>query len=211
MLLTPTKSLSNSHRNLSRTSGFTLVELLTVIAVIALLASISFGISRGVQNAQARAKVKAELAVMAQALEQFKSTYGDYPRIETTSVTENAEELLRSLLGYRVLEQNDAGDIEMSDVTPARKSFLNPDKVGTSADVPVDAPPTSEYFIDPWENPYVYIYNRTDGGSWDNFGYVLFSSGPDGSENVSGVDTDGLMDATFLEDKDNLDNIYAGE
>jgi len=60
-------------------SGFTLIELLMVIAVIMVLAGITFGISRGVQNAQARAQAKAELAVIAQALEGFKSTYGDYP------------------------------------------------------------------------------------------------------------------------------------
>ena len=71
---TPTKK-----SQLARRRGFTLIELLMVIAVILILASITFGISRGVQNAQARAKAKAELATISQALEQFKSRYGDYP------------------------------------------------------------------------------------------------------------------------------------
>ena len=50
-----------------------------VIAVILILAGITFGISRGVQNAQARAKAKAELAIISQSLEQYKSVNGDYP------------------------------------------------------------------------------------------------------------------------------------
>ena len=213
MFSAPLKTSSNFPHKLSRASGFTLVELMVVIFVILVLAGITFGISRGVQNAQARAKVKAELAVIAQSLEQFKSTYGDYPRIETTSEEGNADDLLRALSGYQILERNTAGVIVMRDVGTARKSFLNPDKVRTSRTVPADSEPTTQYFIDPWGNPYVYIYNRTDGGggSWDNFGYVLFSSGPDGSENVDGVDTDGLMDTVFLGHAENLDNIYVGE
>ena len=70
------KFLANSHPN---RNGFTLIELLMVIAVILILAGITFGVSRGVQNAQARTKARAELATIAQAIEQFKSRYGDYP------------------------------------------------------------------------------------------------------------------------------------
>ena len=40
-----------------RQQGFTLIELM-VISVILILAGITFGISRGVQNAQARTKAK---------------------------------------------------------------------------------------------------------------------------------------------------------
>ena len=70
------KSLIGYHPSYN---GFTLIELLMVISVILILAGITFGISRGVQNAQARTKARAELATIAQAIEQFKSRYGDYP------------------------------------------------------------------------------------------------------------------------------------
>jgi prepilin-type N-terminal cleavage/methylation domain-containing protein len=72
-------NLPHRHSPSKRPQGFTLIELLMVIAVILILTGITFGISRGVQNAQARAKTKAELATISQAIEQFKSRYGDYP------------------------------------------------------------------------------------------------------------------------------------
>ncbi|MEC8330291.1 MAG: prepilin-type N-terminal cleavage/methylation domain-containing protein, partial [Verrucomicrobiota bacterium] len=50
----------------SAASGLTLIELLVAISVILVLSGITFGIFRGVQNAQARAQAKAELAVIAQ-------------------------------------------------------------------------------------------------------------------------------------------------
>jgi len=64
-----------SPRARSSNRGFTLIELLVVIAIIMVLAGITFGISRGVQNAQARTRAKAELAVLSQGIEQFKLRY----------------------------------------------------------------------------------------------------------------------------------------
>src|SRR3954470_17794122 len=60
-------------------SAFTLIELLTVIALIAILVSISVGIVRGAKQRSATARAKAELALLAQALEDYKRRYGDYP------------------------------------------------------------------------------------------------------------------------------------
>jgi prepilin-type N-terminal cleavage/methylation domain-containing protein len=64
-----------------RRSAFTLVELLTVIAVIAILTTISIGAVRGAKERAAIAQAKAELAALANALEDFKRLYGDYPQL----------------------------------------------------------------------------------------------------------------------------------
>ena len=89
------------------THAFTLIELLAVVSVIVILTGIIFGISKGVMNQQARAKAKAELAMIAQALEEFKLTYGDYPVVaEDDPVTTNINsmELTKALTGYAYLE-----------------------------------------------------------------------------------------------------------
>jgi general secretion pathway protein G len=62
-----------------RKTAFTLIELLVVIAIIGILASITLAISGGANQKATRAKAKAEIAAIANALEQFKSVNDSYP------------------------------------------------------------------------------------------------------------------------------------
>lgn len=192
-------------------SGFTLIELLVVIAIILILAGITFGIFRGVQNAQARAKAKAELATISQALEQYKSANGDYPW------TTDSVELTKSLMGWKKFVRNgtsvsfvDKGTNEVSDVS-GPKSFIDPSKLSTTGTIPTSATtkPTDLKLTDPWGNDYVYLYKTSSTGSWDNFGYVLYSKGSDGTHTAVGLD--GIIETTDRNDSKNIDNIYAGE
>jgi prepilin-type N-terminal cleavage/methylation domain-containing protein len=59
--------------------GFTLVELLIVIAIIAILAGLILSTSGYIQKRSARARTEAEIAAMAAALESYKADNGDYP------------------------------------------------------------------------------------------------------------------------------------
>ncbi len=59
--------------------GFTLVELLVVIVVLGILIALLLpAINSAIKTAR-NAAVLAEINQLAQALESFKSTYGDYP------------------------------------------------------------------------------------------------------------------------------------
>ena len=210
---------ASPQRKRATNSGFTLIELLMVIAVIMVLAGITFGISRGVQNAQARAAAKAELAVIGQALEGFKSTYGDYPWVsgDPTS-TANAEKLLLALTGFAILERDStSGKVTLENVDSggARKSFLDPTKVSLSQDFgnPTSAATlTGIYFTDPWGNPYAYVYAKSSTATtWESFGYVLFSEGSDSNSNLGSIATDGIIDPDHRKEDANIDNIYSGE
>ena len=206
-----------SPRARSSNRGFTLIELLMVIAVIMILAGITFGISRGVQNAQARAAAKAELAVIAQALEGFKSTYGDYPWVSgNPTTTANAEKLLLALTGFAILERNgNTVSLVEIDTGGARKSFLDPTKVSLSQDYgnPTNAAALDGvYFTDPWGNPYAYVYAKSSTATtWQNFGYVLFSEGADSNSTLGALATDGIIDPDHRQADANIDNIYSGE
>ncbi len=190
-----------------------------VIAVIMVLAGITFGISRGVQNAQARAAAKAELAVIAQALEGFKSTYGDYPWVTGDPTTPaNAEKLLLALTGFAILERDStSGNVTLEEVNSdgARKSFLDPTKLSLSQDFgnPTNAAALAGiYFTDPWGNPYAYVYAKSSTtATWENFGYVLFSEGADSNSSLGSIATDGIIDQDHREADANIDNIYTGE
>ncbi|MGA0334381.1 MAG: type II secretion system protein GspG [Kiritimatiellia bacterium] len=59
--------------------GFSLVELLVVMAVIAILMGIVIGVSGSIQRKAAEAKARAEIADLMNELEVYKSDMGTYP------------------------------------------------------------------------------------------------------------------------------------
>jgi prepilin-type N-terminal cleavage/methylation domain-containing protein len=210
-----------------RCSGFTLIELLMVIAVIAILAGITFGVSRGVQNAQARAKAKAELAVIAQALEQYKARYGDYPRHDSddadypsTSGEVTSTMLLYALTGRLSIDFQTPGNPVVSKVNDSladpqvqrNPSFIDVTKFSYSGTE--DQP---EALIDPWGNPYVYWYRwENNPADWDVYGYHLYSTGPKGSEANEEMrsrieELSGVLSPDFRETADQEGIIFAGE
>jgi prepilin-type N-terminal cleavage/methylation domain-containing protein len=209
------------HPLAARRQGFTLIELLMVVTVILILAGITFGISRGVQNAQARAKVKAELSIIAQSLEQFKSVNGDYPWADDNPGTplENGKQLLRALGGYMTFDTSGLTPTfvrknpeEMP--TNGPRSFIDLTRVTMkppASELPDAATQVPEdfYFIDPWGNPYQYRYKSSATDSWERFGYVLFSVGPDGEAGTEIPNTGIIPDEDGNDEA--IDNIYAGE
>jgi prepilin-type N-terminal cleavage/methylation domain-containing protein len=59
--------------------AFTLVELLTVIAVIAIIAALIFPVARTVKRQTIVHSAQAQMAQLQTALERYKSVYGFYP------------------------------------------------------------------------------------------------------------------------------------
>lgn len=204
-------------------SGFTLIELLVVVAVILVLAGITLGVSRGVQNAQASAKAKAELATLAQAIDQFKLRYGDFPWHQSNGSWDGGEDntnqmLVYALTGRLILEREDPNnpespikairvgdDLDDSDVA-AKPKFIDITKFEIDDD---------DILYDPWGNPYKYWYKWDDApDDWEVFGYHLYSLGADGEENKSLIEESprtGVIDRNYRDDEKNLDNIFVGE
>ena len=219
-----------------RQQGFTLIELLMVIAVILILAGITFGISRGVQNAQARTKARAELATISQAIEQFKSRYGDYPWHDTTrgdypgsSGEITSEMLLYALTGRLVMKRNSTGKLDVNHVSDdldnedveKNPKFLDHTKFSTFVE---ENEPIA--LKDPWGEPYVYWYkwedtenakidNPTSKG-WDVFGYHLYSTGPKGTSANDAIkakidEVSGVLEGDFRDVVNAEGIIFAGE
>ena len=84
--------LAPSGANYQR-AAFTLLELLAVVALLALLSVLLLGAARRIGEVGRIARAKAELAVLAAALENYQRLYGDYPQ------TDDPAQLLQSLLG----------------------------------------------------------------------------------------------------------------
>ena len=89
-----------------RTSAFTLIELLTVIAVIGILAAIIIPTVSDARAAPTRAKTKAQFSQWAAAMELFRQEYGFYPDIAINGLVDSerfaAELTGRTLTGAAV-------------------------------------------------------------------------------------------------------------
>jgi general secretion pathway protein G len=155
-------SLAPPGANAQR-AAFTLLELLAVISISALLASIVLGVGRRASEAGKVARAKAELAALSVALESYQRTYGDYPQ------TDDEARLLQSLIGRR-----GPGNAPITGRALIETARLT---TAESLDPFTNATAT---LLDPWEQPYVYAY-RTQT-PWSNSGYVLYSVGPDGKD-----------------------------
>ena len=59
--------------------GFTLVEMLTVIVIISILASLVVGGAIAARRAARRAVIKTDISQLEMALENYKGEYGEYP------------------------------------------------------------------------------------------------------------------------------------
>ncbi len=73
----------NNHRiptaRRAQAPAFTLIELLVVMAIIALLAALSFGGFQAAMQSAYRSRTTATLSAISSALEQYKEKFGEYP------------------------------------------------------------------------------------------------------------------------------------
>lgn len=73
-------SLSLCHRRVSRcNAAFTLVELLTVIAIIVLLVGLTIGILGFAQGKAARSKAEGQMELISTGLMLYEKEYGEFP------------------------------------------------------------------------------------------------------------------------------------
>jgi prepilin-type N-terminal cleavage/methylation domain-containing protein len=220
--------LSPSSRLRPKQQGFTLIELLMVIAVILILAGITFGISRGVQNAQARAQAKAELATISQAIEQFKSRYGDYPWHMSGGGFPGGEDDTNIMLTYALTgrlklepDSNQGGQIravKIADSMDNEDVIRNPKFIDITKFSTTGTDDNPQMILDPWGNPYKYWYKWDNNtAEWDIFGYHLYSTGPKGASAHTALkgemesETSGVLKPGFRDVANAEGIIFAGE
>lgn len=205
-------------------AAFTLIEVLGVLAIVALLTAIALPALRGARNRLAMARAKSELAVLAQGLEEFRRYYGDYPQtgefpqaspatareIETTQAQAKLFNALTGVFGPNRLSADQRID---------GRAFVEATRFTLEHALPVDfqvslgSPPQKREericFLDPWGRRYLYYYKSArDPGLWEARGYILYSAGPDGLELPPDAQT-GRLPASGAGFPDNADNLYA--
>lgn len=169
---------------LSKRSGFTLVEVLVVVGIIAVLAAVTVGLLGPVENAIRTSNAKTQCDKIVLALGDFKSTYGEYPMLEGQGDQEDWEELLiESMRGDKILVRK-GGKMQLVDFDDGksdakRRPFLSLGEFSLNNE-DVD---NATQILDPWENPWQYRYNVIAGGKlgkkWFGSTFLLISAGPE--------------------------------
>ncbi len=144
---------------LRRSTGFTLVELLTVIGIIVILAGLVLGISGYAQKKAAFSRAEAEIAAMEAALESYRADNGIYP---DTDAADDPQALYQALTGD--------GDDQLGGSTASSGA----ENFGQQGKVYMELKENSQFntefeVIDPWGIPY------------------HFESDPDGSANSNDI------------------------
>jgi prepilin-type N-terminal cleavage/methylation domain-containing protein len=216
-----------------RSRAFTLIELLTVIAIIVVLAGIAIGGIKGAKNRAAIARAKTELAALASALEDYKRYYGDYPQLGvgggiTQATVEPANltagpgratvqaRLFNCLTGVFGPRAFAATDRQNGPSFLDTRKFTLEGTLSTTFQVPALNPPNHPFkteenvgLLDPWGRRYLYYYKTVAApAAWQAPGYVLYSVGPDGKQDTAPPVT-GILTRAQLTTANNADNIYA--
>lgn len=189
-------------------AGFTLVEILLGLSILALLTSASLGIRAGVDRRVLTLRAASELIAIQQSLESYRRDHGDYPMTGAcptltlgdgagVPATATAEVKLFNALCGRLSPSLGASrgrvrlDLERLSLVPGAPLPA----IGESGEVP-------NALVDPWGRPYVYRYRSAPRARWNAPSFLLYSLGPDGGESPP---VDGVPDFSA---GDNVDNVY---
>ena len=93
------KSLKMGH---CRKTGFTIIELLTVVAIIGLLVAILIPTIGGVLNTAKTAKTKVQFSQWALGMEAFRQEYGYYPDVVDGDGLLDSQEFVREMTGLEI-------------------------------------------------------------------------------------------------------------
>jgi general secretion pathway protein G len=163
--------------------GFTLVEMLAVITIIVILASVVMVGMRFAKDKEARNKAKIQVEMLSAACEEYKLDNGTAPQ------GGNGQKGDSKIL-YRALywDSNDNGSGPDSD--NQQKIYISELDPENNKQGWTDGKKSEVRLIDPWGNEYHYRSGKTADGKANpnamNPDADIWSAGPDGKTSASG-------------------------
>lgn len=135
-----------------RPHGFTIVELLVVIVVIAVLAAVTIVAYNGIQTRAQNSKMSSDLAIFRKAIQAARVNSGEVATRYVTGSTSTA--------GACVVL---AADVDLADKTAAASCWTNYsnalDAISTASSINV------RNLADPWGRPYFLDENEKEGAT----------------------------------------------
>jgi prepilin-type N-terminal cleavage/methylation domain-containing protein len=141
-----------------KAGSFTLIELMAVVAIIAILAGLILGGAGAVRQRAARGQAKAEVSAIEAGLARYQMDFGTYPtaiNIATGGNQYGQYSTSTYPAAGQVLFTNLWGAANYATTTGGGKQYLNvkPSMVNTSG---------VNYFMDPWGYAYGYYWSATN-------------------------------------------------
>ncbi|MFC2140460.1 prepilin-type N-terminal cleavage/methylation domain-containing protein [Candidatus Auribacterota bacterium] len=163
---------------IKKEKGFTLIEILFVIAIIAVLAGLLIPTVGLVQNKARKGKAESMIQSLSVAVKMYQNDFGLLPTSADFSGS-NATTVLVQALGQRFIGSS-AGNVG------PYVEFKNKDLNGNQ-------------IIDPWGNPYYYYGDDDNGATGDApynnvYSFDIYSMGKDGSTGSGSSAGDGSDD-----------------
>ena len=164
----------------SMPKAFTLVEIMTVITIIGMLAAMSFGMFKLATNKAAKKNTIARLAGIQLGIESYKTENGEYPEAlgleDTTDIGGVSYKVGGARMIYQVLtgdgnsaikgggiastgKVGSSGTVYWEEVTPPSPGDIQAKKKKGMVDVAADG---TFFMIDGWRKPFQYVKSIKD-------------------------------------------------
>jgi prepilin-type N-terminal cleavage/methylation domain-containing protein len=182
--------------------GFTLIEILIVISIIAVLASLILGgVTIAKRNAY-KAMAKTTISNLSNSLERYVQDTGRYPGTlqEGYRDEDNAfPALYEALFGLKPPQGKGGpsapyGEVKEADVAVVDEE--DPDRFRKAVSDEIYDHRVKKYLLDPWGEPFVYRENKTrPRRPWmHGRNYDIYSKGPDRIDQTIEGERDGIDD-----------------
>ncbi len=133
--------------------GFTLIEMLTVLLIIGILAGLVIGLFKIATTKQTESRARAEMKALELAIEAYKQDKGSYPVAINTPRGSEAKAILNSQLLYIALSGNAAGTGLSPDST--NRAYFTAFSSAKNGNLAVSN--GQYYIVAPTRDPYNYV------------------------------------------------------
>jgi general secretion pathway protein G len=162
------------HRFHARSRGFSLMELIVVVAIIVILAGLTLGGMALVNQKTARDTAKVQLGLIQTALETYNSENKSYPP-NPDPMGERGDEVLYKYLYYDGFEARDSGGV-------VYMPQFDPENNAKSGQKWMQGLGAEARIVDPWGQ--FWRYRSADSPGAQNPDFDLWSVGADGKTNA---------------------------